>query len=70
MSTKRLRPASATRVTPQVAATAARAPTATARLDALTAADMPWLSKEGKAAFADAPEVSGPPIYKKPAGWP
>jgi hypothetical protein len=42
---------------------------AAARLDALTAADMPWLSKEGQAALADAPEVSGPPTYKKPAGW-
>jgi hypothetical protein len=30
---------------------------------------MPWLSKEGQAALADAPEVSGPPTYKKPAGW-
>jgi hypothetical protein len=69
MSTKRRRSASSTRVTPKVAATAARAPTAAARLDALTASDMPWLSKEGRAALADAPEVSGPPTYKKPAGW-
>jgi len=36
------------------------------RLASLKAADLPWLSKEGLAAFADAPEVCGSPTYKKP----
>jgi len=70
MSTKLLRPAGPARGAPKVDRTAARTTKAAERLEALKAADMPWLSEEGRAAFADAPEVSGPPMYKKPAGWP
>jgi hypothetical protein len=69
MSTKLLSSAGQTRVTPKADAAAAQATKAAERLESLTAADMPWLSQEGRAAFADAQEVSGPPIYKKPFGW-
>jgi isochorismate synthase EntC len=37
-----------------------------ARLATLKAADFPWLSPDGLALLADAPEVSGPPTYKNP----
>jgi hypothetical protein len=75
MSTKSLSTAgltrSARRAEAQPIAPVAKAPAlgANGRLEALTAADMPWLSKEGQAALADAPEVSGPSSYKKPPGW-
>lgn len=36
------------------------------RLAKLKTADFPWLSPDGLALLADAPEVSGPPTYKSP----
>jgi hypothetical protein len=73
MSTKALHPAGFTRFDPKVGkkpvAHATKALEPSPRLQALEATDMPWLSKEGKAALADAPEQSGPPTYKKPARW-
>ncbi len=42
---------------------------ATDRLASLTAADMPWLSREGQSALSDVPEASGAPTYKKRTGW-
>lgn len=43
--------------------------TALRRVSRLKASDMPWLSPEALETFKDAPEVSGPPIYKKPSNW-
>jgi hypothetical protein len=39
------------------------------RLAKLKATDMPWLTQDGFAILSDAPEISGPPVYKKPRGW-
>lgn len=66
MSTKALRPAGLTRSAPKVET---KPVAETKRASASKAADMPWLSENGRAVLADAPEVSGPPAYKKPAGW-
>ena len=70
MSAKPLRYASQKRFAKNVVKSDVRAPAAAARrLAALGVDDMPWLSPEGLALLADAPEVCGPSTYKKSRGW-
>ena len=74
MNTKALRHSAPVRsamtaAEPAVPSNRAPASGMTRRLARLKAADMPWLAQDGREAFADAPEISGPAVYTKPRGW-